>query len=67
MTRPLPFTENAIARVIEGARKAGLKPTAIAVGPDGTITVYEGLDAPKPSKENPPALSKWADAFGTQP
>jgi hypothetical protein len=61
LTKPLHFTENGIARAVAGARKAGLKPTAITIGPDGAITLYESLDVPKPAEQDLPT-SKWADA-----
>jgi len=39
MTRALPFTQAAIRRAIQAARKAGLRVKAIR--PDGTIVVDE--------------------------
>jgi hypothetical protein len=56
MTLKLPFTESAVRRAIEGARKAGLKVNAVTIGQDGSITVHEG----EPPKSDPPK-SKWAD------
>lgn len=65
MTAPLPFTENAIRRAVEGARKAGVRVSAVAIGPNGTITIYDALDAKLQSEQHQSA-SKWADAFGTK-
>jgi hypothetical protein len=58
VTLKLHFTENGIRRAVAGARKAGLKPNAVTIAPDGTITVYEGLKPP-PSKK--PPKSRWED------
>lgn len=60
MTKPLPFTENAIQRAVSGARKAGIKVGAIKVDPDGAITVLDESLAPTaaPKQDRPP--SKWA-------
>jgi hypothetical protein len=41
VTKALPYTENGISRVIEGARKAGLTVRAVSVTADGTITTLD--------------------------
>jgi hypothetical protein len=43
MTKPLPYTENSIERVVNGARKSGVNVGAIMVAPDGTIVVLDAL------------------------
>lgn len=46
MSKSLPFTENAIARAIAGARKGGITVAAVRVEPDGAIVVLDaGLAA----------------------
>jgi hypothetical protein len=42
MTKPLPFTESRVRRVIAAVRKEGLSVSAVSIHPDGTITVYQG-------------------------
>jgi hypothetical protein len=64
VTAPLPFTKNGIKRALDGAREAGLKVSAITIGPDGAITLYETLEPRKPSIQDA-ALSKWADPIAT--
>lgn len=61
MTKPLPFTENAVRRVVSAARKAGLRVNAVSVGPDGTVTAFEGIATPSPPKHDIDA-AEWADA-----
>jgi hypothetical protein len=61
MTKRLPFTAAAIARAIEGARKAGLPVTATSVAPDGTVTVFHTPVLP-PVKETPTIGTGWEDA-----
>jgi len=61
MTKPLPFTMLAIARAIEGVRKAGLPITATSVNlADGTITIHhQEVQAPTISTPND---DEWKDA-----
>jgi hypothetical protein len=66
MTKPLPFTESRVRRVIAAVRKEGLSVSAVSIQPDGTITVYQGdggvaLPAGMPQHD---AVSKWADTEG---
>lgn len=62
MTKPLPFTAAAVARAIEGVRKAGLAITATSVAPDGTVTIFhEGVALPTPPAQIDEA-SDWKDA-----
>jgi hypothetical protein len=63
MTKPLPFTEARVRRVIAAARKEGIATGAISIHPDGTITVRWGeqgvaLSAPPPHNA---ASSEWED------
>jgi hypothetical protein len=61
MTKPLPFTAAAVARAIEGVRKAGLAITATSVAPDGTVTIFHyAVVAPTPPVQDDVA-SEWAD------
>jgi hypothetical protein len=66
MTKRLPFTAAAIARAIEGARKAGLPITATSVSPDGVVTIHH-QEVPVPTvptsddKDDGEARD-WADA-----
>jgi hypothetical protein len=62
MTKPLPFTELAVCRTVNAARKAGLKVNAVSVAPDGTITAFEGLEPPEPPKQDDKAKQEWASA-----
>jgi hypothetical protein len=65
MTKALPFTATAIARIIEGVRKAGLPITATSVGQDGTITVHHhevSVPTVPTLNENEDDARKWADA-----
>lgn len=39
MTKALPFTEQAIRRAVQGARRAGLHVKGFTVSPDGAIHV----------------------------
>jgi hypothetical protein len=39
MTKALPFTESAVRRAVNAARKAGLQVSAVSIAPDGTMTV----------------------------
>jgi hypothetical protein len=61
MTKPLPFTVAAIARAIEGARKAGLPITATSVNVmDGTVTIHhQGVAVPTISPRDD---DEWKDA-----
>jgi uncharacterized protein GlcG (DUF336 family) len=61
MTKPLPFTESAVRRAVNAARKAGLQVTAVSIAPDGTVTVFQGLEAAAVPEQNEKA-SEWADA-----
>lgn len=62
MTKSLPFTENAVARAVAGARKGGIKVGAVRVEPDGTIVVLDEKLAPAvlPHHDNDNKPSKWA-------
>jgi len=56
----MPYTENAIARVIAGARKAGVNVGAVKVEPDGSITVLDEKLAPAVTpKQDAPVPCKW--------
>lgn len=59
MTKALPFTQAGIRRAVEGARKAGLRVTAIK--PDGTIVVNDGVGKSEELAPGEPARSKWQD------
>lgn len=61
MTKSLPFTENAIARAIAGARKGGVKVGAVEIRPDGSIVVLDESLAPAiyPKQDSAAAPSKW--------
>lgn len=63
MTKPLPFTAAAVARAIEGVRKAGMAVTATSIAPDGTVTVHHVPVAPPavPTQDDEEAR-KWAHA-----
>ena len=61
MTKPLPFTVNGVRRAINAARAAGLAVNAVSIAPDGTVTVFQGLEPPEPTKQDTAAL-EWADA-----
>jgi hypothetical protein len=63
VTKPLPFTENAIVRAVSGARKAGVKVGAVRIEPDGTITVLDASLAPAiaPTQDDREA-DNWANA-----
>jgi hypothetical protein len=39
MTKALPFTESAVRRAVNAARKVGLQVSAMGIAPDGTVTV----------------------------
>jgi hypothetical protein len=61
MTNPLPFTEAAVRRAVNAARKAGMKVGAISIAPDGTVTVFEGEPVEPPAVPIQDAVpSKWA-------
>jgi hypothetical protein len=60
MTARLPFTAAVVVRAVAAARKAGLDVSAVSVAPDGTVTVYNGVAAPKPPGEDH-QQSKWLD------
>ncbi len=63
MTKRLPFTAAAIARAIEGTRKAGLPITATSVAPDGTVTIHhQEVPVPTVPTLNDEEARKWADA-----
>jgi hypothetical protein len=63
MTKPLPFTESAVRRAVSAARKAGLQVNAVSVAPDGTVTVYQGLEPfEPPRRDDNKESSEWADA-----
>jgi hypothetical protein len=66
MTKPLPFTESRVRRVIAAVRKEGLPVSAVTVHPDGTITVHHSDAAVAPPVPLPQhdAVSKWADTDG---
>jgi hypothetical protein len=61
VTKQLPFTENAIARVVNGARKGGIKVGAVEVSPDGRIRVLDEklVPVPEPKQDSVPAPSRW--------
>jgi hypothetical protein len=60
MTTRRPFTEGAIRRAVNAARKAGMKVGAISIAPDGTVTVFEGEPVGPPTYPIQDApLSKW--------
>ncbi len=64
VTKALPFTVAAIARAIEGARKAGLQITATSVNPDtGVITIHH-QEVPLPTVPKPGDQDggDWTDA-----
>jgi hypothetical protein len=61
MTKALPFTESAVRRAVNAARKAGLQVSAVSIAPDGTVTVFQGLVAREPSEQDAEA-AEWADA-----
>ena len=61
MTKSLPFTESTVRRAVNAVRKAGLQVSAVSIAPDGTVTVFQGLNAREPSKQDAEA-SEWADA-----
>ena len=61
MSKALSFTESAVRRAINAARKAGLQVSAISIAPDGTVTVFQGLVAQEPSKQASEA-AEWVDA-----
>lgn len=61
MTAPLKFTEAAVRRAISAARKSGLQVNAVSVAPDGTVTVFQGVELPVPRLQDGKA-SEWADA-----
>lgn len=42
MTTKLPFTKATVRRAIESVRSEGLEIRAVAIGPDGTITIHSG-------------------------
>jgi hypothetical protein len=61
VTTRLPFTESAVRRAINAARKAGLPIVATEVAPDGTVRIiHEGL-APTVRPINHTPASKWMD------
>jgi hypothetical protein len=64
VTKALPFTVAAIARAIEGARKAGLPITATSVNPDtGVITIHhQDVPVPTVSTESDGEGGDWTDA-----
>jgi hypothetical protein len=66
MTKPLPFTESRVRRVIAAVRKEGLPVSAVTVHPDGTVTVHHNDAAVAPSAAllQHEAVSKWADTDG---
>jgi hypothetical protein len=65
MTKPLPFTESRVRRVIAAVRKEGLPVSAVSIHPDGTITVHgEAAIAPPVAVPQHEAVSKWADTDG---
>jgi hypothetical protein len=66
VTKPLPFTESRVRRVIAAVRKEGLPVSAVSIHPDGTITVHHDQAAVAPPAALPQheAVSKWADTDG---
>ena len=62
MTKSLPFTEMSIRRAIAAMRKEGIVVGAVAVHPDGTVTIYQhgGIAAPAQPEQNH-SPSKWLD------
>jgi hypothetical protein len=61
VTKPLPFTESTVRRAISGARKAGLQVNAVSIAPDGTVTVFEGLENPSVTIDDDAERRKWTD------
>jgi hypothetical protein len=59
MTKPLPFTENAILRAVNGVRKAGIRVGAVKIGPDGSILILDEALAPAVVPKQDPVPSKW--------
>ena len=39
MTKALPFTESAVRRAVNAARKAGSQVSAVSIAADGAVTV----------------------------
>ena len=63
MTKPLPFTESRVRRVIAAVRKEGLPVSAVTVHPDGTITVHHrdaAVASPAPLPQHA-GSSEWED------
>jgi hypothetical protein len=62
VTKSLPFTEMSIRRAIAAVRKAGIAVGAVAVHPDGTVTIYQqgGIATPAQPEQNH-GQSKWLD------
>lgn len=66
MTKPLPFTEASIRRLVKAARKSGLR--VVGIRADGTVIVQDGdgatagLPSPEARGEIAPQSSKWEDA-----
>ena len=63
MTKPLPFTESRVRRVIAAVRKEGLPVSAVTVHPDGTITVHhnDAAVAPPVPLQQHACSSEWED------
>jgi hypothetical protein len=63
VTKPLPFTESRVRRVIAAVRKEGLPVSAVTVHPDGTITVHHSDAAVAPQAPLPQhaGSSEWED------
>jgi hypothetical protein len=62
VTKSLPFTEASIRRAIAAVRKEGIAVGAVAVHPDGTVTIFQqgGIAAPVLPEQNHDQ-SKWLD------
>jgi hypothetical protein len=62
VSKSLPFTEMSIRRAIAAVRKEGIVVAAVAVHPDGTVTIYQqgGIAAPVHTEQNH-GQSKWLD------
>ncbi len=59
LTKPLPFSESTVRRVVLAVQKAGLQVNAVSVAPDGTVTVYRDLKSPEPKPDDKDA-AEWS-------
>jgi hypothetical protein len=60
MTKPLPFSESRVRRVIAAVRKEGLADAVISIRPDGTITIHQGIAIPVAVPQHADS-SEWED------